>query len=203
MVTVTMPTFTDFLHARGASRLTKIRDAKKLIDSPEDYPRVDYYKSLRRPLVETLVSGGDLTELDACLGALTDAKKVGNYRAIRNGLAAWVGSTDFKGTEVIRRYWTSGELAVSVRPQARIKIAGQWLVVYCYLKAEELDRYRVQPTLHLLKQTHGDLGEPLLLDVRRSKTYQISGRSQRGMDALLESEALAFVRLWESDLDAA
>lgn len=202
MVSITLPTFTDFLLARSAARLTKVRDARRLVEASESYRLVDYYLSLRRPLVDMLVSGGDMAGIDDCVHHLSDAKKLANYKSIRDGLAGWAGQTTFEGRRVRRSAWRSGDLTVKVHPQARIKIAGQWHVVYCYLKGDKLDRFRVQSTLHLLNQTHGQLGTPMLLEARTGKTFG-PGKPRPGMDALLRAEAMAFVSLWEDDLDAA
>lgn len=91
--------------------------------------------------------------------------------------------------------WVAGGLTVSVRPELGLVHKGERLIIKLYLKDEQLNQRSVNPLLHLLAATHGDLGTVAILDVRHAKLFK---RPLKDVDALLAAEAQFFVSLWNS-----
>ncbi len=205
MVTVPLPTFVDYMLARGSAKVTVVRAAKRQLSS-EPYNQVDYYFHLRRPLVRALLAGGDPAPLVECVQTLDDPKKLRNYEEIVAGLSRVFRSHSFEAEKISKHTWSHAQLEVPVTPAARVKIdGGGWEVAFVYLKDEPLDARAVAPILELLYLTHGDLGSPVIIDARRSKLLRPSRSAsiRRGMQGLLEGEAESILRLWLSDLEAA
>ena len=90
-----------------------------------------------------------------------------------------------------------GWLTVSVRPELGLVYKGERLIIKLYLKDEQLNQRAVNPLLHLLAATHGELGTFAILDVRHAKLFKIT-RPLKDVDALLTAEAQYFVSLWNS-----
>jgi hypothetical protein len=114
-------------------------------------------------------------------------------------------ATKFEAQAIGKRAWTHGGLQVSVNPTARIKIGEAWHVAYVHLKADDLNARVAAPVLELIKLSHGDLGSPLIVGTRTGKVHRPSRSTttRRGMTALLEAEAEAFVRLWHGVAEVA
>lgn len=198
MPCITLPTYASFLVASGPSRITKVLQARRAQDGPTGYAAGDHYIHLRAPLRDALLAGGDPQPLLDVLEGLHDARKVSNYRAIVDGLIEVFRTTDFEGRSIEKRSWTHGDLTVTVNPTARLYIDGRWHVAYVHLNQDPLDARSIQPVLELMRMTHGDLGEPLIIDSRRARLYHPSrsARVRRGLAALLEAEAESFLSLW-------
>lgn len=205
MVPTTLPIFAGFLITSGPPRVTKVREARALHLNTEPYRSGDHYIHLRRPIREAFLAGGDRQMLVDVLDRLTDPKKQASHAAVLSGLSKFFTKHAFTGGPLKKRIWTHGDLRVSVTPTARILINDQWHVVYVHLKAEPLSGLAVAPILELIQKTHGDLGSPMIVEGRTGKTYRpsTSDRVRRGLGALLDAEADAFVALWNADLEPA
>jgi hypothetical protein len=198
MPRITLPTYASFLVASGPTRITKVLQARRAQEGPASYPAGDHYIHLRAPLRDALLAGGDPRPLLDVLDDLHDARKALNYQAIVDGLIKVFRTTDFEGRSIDKRSWIHRDLTVTVNPTARLYIGGRWHVVYVHLNQEPLDARSIQPVLELIRITHGDLGEPLIIDARRAKLHRPSpsARTRRGLAALLDAEAESFLSLW-------
>jgi hypothetical protein len=198
MPRITLPTYASFLITSGPSRVTKVRQARKAREDRATYPAGDHYIHLRAPLRNAVLAGGDVRTLQDALSGLRDPKKVSNYTAIISGLAKIFTTIDFDACLVPKRSWTHGELTVDVNPTCRLRFNGQWHVAYIHLNRDPLDARAIQPILELMRLTHGDLGEPVLIDARRGRLHHPSRSAnvRRNLGDLLAAEADAFVSLW-------
>lgn len=193
---ISFTTFMDFLTAMGASKLSRIRQAQSIYGA-EEYRLADYYLEFKHAVAKCF-GGSGFAALDACIAGLEDERKRPHYNSLVVGLKKWVGRKHFgKSFEVPARDWVSGDLAVSVRPELGLNYKGEKLVIKLYCKDDPLDQHRINPLLHLMRSTHGDLGAVGILDVRRSKLYKIT-REVKDIDAFLAAEAQSFVSLWNS-----
>lgn len=205
MVEITLPTFADFIFARGSVKVTKVVQAHRQYGNQDDHKQVDHYIHLRRPLMRALLAGGDPAPLAECLTTLQDPKKYQSHAAIVEGLTRVFARHEFEGHAVSKRLWRHADLTVSVTPQARLRMDDGWHVAYVHLKKEELDARAVAPMLELLSVTHGHLGEPLVIEARTGKLYRPSPSPsiRRGLRSLLEGEAESFVRQYRGIEDVA
>lgn len=200
---ITLPEFVGYLVTNGSPRITRVLNARRAKEGPTPYKKNDYYLHLRQPLREAFLAGGDPQPLLEALDGVHDGKKVENYREIVAGLSKFFASTIFEARQVRKRCWVHGPLEVTVNPLVRIKIDDEWFVIFVHLKADDLNARSVAPALQLIELTHGQFGTPLLLDARRGKAHLPSRslRTRRGLRALLEAEAEAFVSLWNNVID--
>lgn len=198
MPRITLPTFAGYLVTNGPSKVTKVLEARRAHDGPDTYASGDHYIHLRAPLREALLAGGDPRPLQDVLLSLRDPKKVRSHRAVVDGLTKFFNSTAFEGRAIQRQDWTHAELIVSVNPTARLFIGDSWHVAYVHLKADDLDARIAAPVLELIGLTHGHLGTPMIVEARTGKVHRPSrsARTRRGLQALLEGEAEALVRMW-------
>lgn len=195
---ISLPTYASFLLTNGPSKVTKVLEARRSQHGPDTYAAGDHYIHLRAPLREAFLSGGDPQPLQDVLAELRDPKKIRSHRAVVEGLTKFFNANDFEACAIQRRDWTHGELTVSVNPTARLFIQDSWQVAYIHLKADDLDACIAAPVLELIGLTHGHLGSPMIVEARTGKVHRPSrsARTRRGLQALLEGEAEAFVRMW-------
>jgi hypothetical protein len=198
MPRISLPTFAGYLVTNGPSKVTKVLEARRAQEGPDTYAAGDHYIHLRAPLREAFLAGGDPRPLLDVLPTLRDPKKIRSHQAVVDGLIRFFDSTDFQALQVQKQDWVHGGLTVSVNPTARIRIGEGWHVVYVHLKADELDTRIAAPVLELIGLTHGYLGTPMIVEARTGKVHRPSrsARTRRGLKALLEGEAEAFVRMW-------
>lgn len=195
----TLPTFASFVLTNGSPKVTAVRNAQRA-SVARDYAAVDHYIHLRRPLNEAFYAGGDPAPLHDVLLRLKDPKKYASHKAVVDGLSRYFRTVSFTALPVRKRAWSHGGLTVSVTPTVRLQIGDDWHVAYVHLKQDPLSARTVAPVLELIEQTHGRLGTPLVIDARAGRAHSPSRSPQirRGLGALLEAEALAFVQLWNS-----
>lgn len=196
-VRISMTTFNDFVAASSMTKLTQVRNAKRIYDAPnEDFKLQDYYLALRLGIGKCLEADGDRRALDDVLSHVHDGKKVANYVACVDGLKRWIGRKTIEWMGCPRRPWSSGDLVVSVNPEAGLRIGGVAHVIKLHLKAPVLSQRAADPMLRLLEITHGRQGQVGILDVRRSRLI-VPTKSLAGLDPLLAGEAASFVTMWE------
>ena len=198
MPRISLPTFAGYLVTNGPSKVTKVLEARRAQDGPDTYAAGDHYIHLRAPLREAFLAGGDPQPLHDMMATLRDPKKIRSHQAVVDGLTKFFGSTQFEARAIQKQEWTHGELTVTVNPTARLLIGDAWHVAYVHLKADDLDARIAAPVLELIGLTHGHLGTPMIIEARSGKAHHPSrsAKTRRGLQALLEGEAEAFVRMW-------
>jgi len=198
MPRITLPIFAGYLVTNGPSKVTKVLEARRAQDGPDTYAAGDHYIHLRAPMREAFLAGGDPQPLRDVLTALRDPKKIRSHQAVVEGLTRFFNATEFEARPIQKQDWTHGELTVSVNPTARLLIGDLWHVAYVHLKADDLDARIAAPVLELIGLTHGTLGTPMIVEARTGKVHRPSrsARTRRGLQALLEGEAEALVRMW-------
>jgi hypothetical protein len=193
---ISFTTFMDFVTASGPSRLSRIRVALSMYGA-EEYRVADYYLDLKHAIAKCFGGHGSAA-LDACLSELGDERKRPHYNELVTGLKKWIGRKNFERSfDVPPKEWKSGDLIVTVRPELGLIHKGESLVIKLYLKDEPIDQRRINPLLHLLRATHGEVGTVAILDVRRGKLFKIT-RQIKDIDVFLAAEAQYFVSLWNS-----
>jgi hypothetical protein len=202
---LTLSQFAGYLVTSGPSKVTKVLEARRADDGPATYAQGDHYVHLRGPLREAFLGGGDPQPLLDMMASLPDPKKINSHQAVVDGLVKFFGTIDFEASAIDKRPWSHGELTVMVNPTFRLLVDGTWHVAYVHLKADNLDARIAAPVLELIRLTHGGDGSPMIVEARTGKVHQPSrsARTRRGLTALLEAEADAFVTLWHGTAEVA
>lgn len=119
---------------------------------------------------------------------------VANYRRfIGRKSISWQG-------EPRRGMWLASGLLVRINPELRLGINGKPHLVKLYLKSDDkaaLNQRTANPMLHLLEECHGDLGEPMVLDLVRGRAFTRT-RPDHNFEPMLKAQAAAFVSLWQN-----
>lgn len=196
MPSISLTTFADFVTATGTARITKTRAAKKHYS--QDYsPAMDFYKPLRDRVEACLAKGWDANDLLDSLKEVEDPKKLDGYEKCRDGLTTWVGRKTIVVRPAVRDVWSSGDLDVVVNPELHADVNGSPHLIKLHFKTDVLSKQKAELILHLLAN-YAPAGTTVgVLDVRRSKLI-VPTREIDGLDALLEAEAAALIKLWNA-----
>ena len=196
MPKISMTTFADFVYASGTARLTKAKQAKQQYS--EVYaPERDYYKALRERIVTAVRRGFSAERLKKLLRTVDDPKKLENYEICRKGFTKWAGKKKLKLLPERRSVWKNGDLEVVVNPEMIVEVNGEPHAIKLYMKGEPLSKQKANVILHLIEKEIGKDFVPAVLDVRQAKLF-CPTKEIDGLDALLQSEALAFESLLKS-----
>ena len=157
-IRVSSTAFFRYLAAQSTTRVSKVREAKKMVMTPaEDYKRVDYWKTLREESIRFLTGSSNSREFSTAIEGVTDEKKVSNYKASAAGLRRWLGRKRVTAQAVQSVIWSHAGLEVVVAPELILSWPGGGpYVVKLYFSADPLSKYLANPMLRLLEQTHGE-----------------------------------------------
>ena len=197
-IRVSSTQFFSYLASQSTTRVSKVREAKKMMLSPrDDYVRMDYWLPLREASVALLTGKTSAREFQAAVSATSDPKKLSNYSAAASGLQKWLGRKQVRARSVPSQVWAFAGLEVVVAPELVLTwpAAGK-CVVKLYFSAEPLSKYKANPMLRLLEQTHGNHGVAAILDTQQCKLFRGPTLRPQDLDILLETEAASFVRIW-------
>lgn len=196
MPDISLTTFIDFVHASGTSRITVIRQAKRLYE--QGYrPAFDYWKPLRDAIVDVHRGGHLPSSLDAVVAAAHSRQKV-NYARCVAAYKRWMGRRPFQWTGSQSADWQNGNLAVRVNPELGVQINGGPYLIKLYFKAQQLSKRRIDTMLHLMSKVLPGIGggaTPAVMDVPRGRLVTPTV-TVAGIGALLVGEARAFSAMW-------
>jgi hypothetical protein len=199
-VRISSITFARYMAAQSTTRVTKVREAKRVMEaSPGDFPRIDYWLALREAAVGRLLGNLTPRAFNVKIAAVTDAKKTVNYRAAAEGLQKWIGRKSITASLAPSKKWRSSGLEVAVTPELVLS----WpktppIVMKLYFSSDPLSKYQASPLLRLIEHTHRTLGTSAVLDVQRSKLHLGPTTRPKDLDLLLSTEATSFVSIWNS-----
>ena len=158
---------------------------------------MDYWLGLRDASVALLTNRTSPREFQATIRATSDPKKLSNYSAAADGLQKWLGRKKLTARSVSSQIWSFAELEVAVAPDLVLSWPGaQAFVVKLYFSAEPLSKYKANPMLRLLEQTHGSHGTAAILDAQQCRFFNGPTLRPLDLDILLETEAASFVQIW-------
>lgn len=197
-IRVSSSSFFNYLVAQSTTKVTRVREAKRMMTAPhDDHVQMDYWHSLRTIAVDFVIHGRSASHLDRRLGAVADQRKTDNYAAVADGLKRWRGRKSISAEKITSNTWTHGGLSISVTPELLVSWPGQGpFVTKLYFSSEPLSKYKTAPMLRLLELTHGNLGTAAVLDTRRGKLHTGPTSRPADLDILLETEAASFVQVW-------
>lgn len=199
-VRVSSSQFFRFLAAQSTTRVSRVRDAKRMMLAPqEDFKRIDYWRAIRDASVERMSGAMSLTVYAAAAASTTDSKKLENYEGVAAGIEAWIGTKKLKCERLSSVTWTQSGLNVAVTPELLVSWGSSGpYVVKLYFSKDPLSKYIANPMLRLLEQTHGTYGVAAVLEAQRSKLHVGPTARPNDLDILLGTEAASFVRIWNA-----
>lgn len=199
MPEISLTDFVDFVIKSGTPKLTKVRAIK---NRPDYEPAIDFWKQLREGLQAFhRTGGGDKAELDNIVSSLDNTRKIGRYSAAISGYKKFLGRKNIRWFRPPSDTWAFGDLAVKVNPELGLRIDGERHLVKLYFKDEAPTKNRLEVVSEMMRLVLSAKTAPntkmAVLDVSKGKLYvQTIAIPQLGV--LLEGEAAAFLRMWES-----
>lgn len=199
---ISLTDFVDFVTRTGNPRLTKVRQVR---GRGAYHPAFDFWRGVRQAIVSFHKKGSkDYSILERPVKTATDPRKkalyplaVGNYRKfIEKKRITWFDPP--------KSDWQVGDLSVRVNPELGLRFDGTSYIIKLNFREEELTRQKIEMILLLMEEALRPLCDPedrfAILDVRNGNFITASEPNAQ-LVPLLDSEALAFVSMWES-LDA-
>jgi hypothetical protein len=198
---ISLTDFVDFTLKTGSSRLAKVRELKNRGDYD---PATDFWRPLRKGLIE-LHRAGKMNgpALDAWLGTQTNPKRSKRYAEAIRGYKKFIGKRTLPWFNVPAADWREGELTVRVNPEFGLEVDGKPTITKLYFKNEAPTRARVEAVHAVLEVEFGTRAKAgtrfAVLDVNIGRLMLPDERwSKSDMKALLNSEARAFVDIWNA-----
>jgi len=198
MADISLTDFVDFVAKSGTPKFSKVKE----INRREDYqPAFDFWKKLRDGLVEFHKSEKNKKELDKIADNLTDTKKVNRYKELIKCYKSFLGRKKIQWFDPPKKKWTYESLNVRLNPELGLEINGELYVIKLWFKASKLSQAKVDFILLLLneKMKTKKLEEVnfAVLDIGQKKLYSKTKLTSVEF-ALLEAEALSYIRIWDS-----
>lgn len=194
---VSMTTFVDFVIARGATRITRVKRAKEQYS--QDYsPARDFYRQLREGIIDVHYKNQPLSLLDTIVKQASTRKRE-LYRECVAGYKRWQAKKTLTSFAVENVVWGQGQLDVSVNPELGLSIGGVAHLVKLYFKKDNPTKQQLEAALHLLAQHPACTNQgaiPAILDIQAGK-LKMPTRQIPGISALLAGDAVAFAAMWD------
>jgi hypothetical protein len=197
-IEISMTTFIDFVVSSGTSRIARVRAAKKQYEEGYD-PKKDFWRSLRKTIIQLHEDGLDKKSLDEMVMSLTDPKKRVNYPECVKAYKKWLGRKKIEGESYRTRRWVNGRLCIRINPELALWIKDEQFVIKYYFKPSPLSKAKVDCILHLIEITYPKSFSdaiPGILDVRRGRLITPT-REVQDIDALLTGEAAALLAMFD------
>jgi len=133
--------------------------------------------------------------------SLQNAKKTGRYSAAVRGYKKFLGRRNIKWFTPLADTWSYDDLSVKVNPELALRIDGERYLVKLYFKDEAPTKNRLEIVSEMMKivlSGKSPQGTKMaVLDVSKGKLHTQSVTIPQ-ITVLLEGEAAAFLRMWES-----
>lgn len=195
-----MSTFVGHSTRTGPSRTTFVQQQRKLYENPEARA-FDFYRRPVSAIRGGRASGRDREAMAALVAQATKRSKP-HYEAVAAGWLQYLGRRKPVVIGVGQARWRHGDLEVKISPHLGLQETnGQSYAVYLYCKDVPLTSEGALSALGLMHATMTSLlpgGAPLVIDVRRHKHFKLGKRDELRVGAWLQSEAAAFMTLWEA-----
>jgi hypothetical protein len=197
MPVISLTDFVDFVVASGPPRLTKVRELKR---RGIYEPATDFWKRLREAIETLHREDREKPFLDEVRVGLTDRKKLAAYPPLITAYKRFLGRKHTRWFDPPRGRWAHAELTVRVNPELGLDIDGNRHVVKLYFKKQPLSKRRVESILRLMEKTlkagEGESFAVAVLDVANAKLIRPT-IPVPDLDILLQSEAAAFMEIWQ------
>lgn len=198
MDNVSLTYFVDFVMKSGPPKATVVQKFKQ---RSEYDPRLDFYRRVRKAIVEMHEKGLHPRELDEIVARLSDEKKRLAYPQVVSGYKKFLGRKQFAWFEPPRGEWAPGPLVVNINPEIGLEIGDKRIVGKLYFKTEALTKQRAEVIAHLMDQVlSAKLAQPaifVVIDVRRGRAFEPSVPVPT-YNALLAGEAASFAEIYKA-----
>ncbi|WP_165227478.1 hypothetical protein [Aquisphaera insulae] len=184
----------------GTPKLTVVKNVKQHHIDGYD-PQTDFYRAIRKGIVEMHRRRQPKDALDVLLSGLTDKKKQTAYPDLVAGYKKFLGKKSYTWFVPPRCDWQHAGVSISVNPEVGLEYDGVRHVIKLYFKAENLKKVQMDVVTHLMtnflprpqnKDTSFDV-----LDIRKAKLIPGLPTSP-ALTALLEGEAASFAQIYNS-----
>lgn len=200
-VTISIPSFLDYMHSTPRTCMNIIKRQRAMYLDPSTGGWHFY-----GPFLAGMRRAANSTDPDQVVEAVVQRSRAAqqqHYRQLAEGFRHWWPTIQATGVRAPDGVWTNGELTVKVRQLLGLRRpAGSTEIVLPYLKEPELSRDTAELGLRILErmaETAASGVIPVVLDVRRGKTFRLRRNTNRSdLDALLAGEAAKYVTLWRT-----
>lgn len=198
---ISLTDFVDFSIKNGQSRRSKVKEIKS---RNEYHPATDYWKRLRDGITEFHKKSYSMDYLDSIVHDANDKKK-DNYRIVIDRYINFLGKKSIEWFDPQKEVWAFAELGIRVNPELGLIVNGKPHVIKMYFKEDQckpdtvLNKRRLESIFYLLedriKPFHSN---EVHLSVLNAKTGKLITQTKPvdGIKEILESDALAFMHLW-------
>jgi hypothetical protein len=201
LIEVSLTAFMNYLNSSGTKKISAIQKAKE--DSLNSFePHKDYWFKFRQKVSSLHKTGFSEDGLRAVVDEVPEDRQK-NYSIAVDGYCKFCSKRKTaKWIKPLKGNWSKGELRVSINPEVCLEHRGKVYLIKLFLHINEpFGRKQADMITWLMRDSFGKKASDnmvfCVLDVKKGTLYQ-----ERTVDpkikALVESEAISFVSLWNN-----
>ena len=201
LIEVSLIAFMNYLNSSGTKKISAIQKAKE--DSLNSFePHKDYWFKFRQKVVSLHKTGFSEDGLRAVVDEVPEDRQKNYSIAVDGYYKFWSKRKTAKWVKPFKGTWSKGELRVSINPEVCLEHRGKVYLIKLFLHINEpFGRKQADMITWLMRDSFGKKASDnmvfCVLDVKMGTLYQ-----ERTIDpkikALVESEAISFVSLWNN-----
>lgn len=199
LIEVSLTAFMNYLNSSGTKKISAIQKAKE--DSLNSFePHKDYWFKFRQKVSSLHKTGFSEDGLRAVVDEVPEDRQKNYSIAVDGYCKFWSKRKTAKWIKPLKGNWSKGELRVSINPEVCLEHRGKVYLIKLFLHINEpFGRKQADMITWLMRDSFGKKASDnmvfCVLDVKKGTLYQ-----ERTIDpkikALVESEAISFVSLW-------
>ncbi|MBQ4399368.1 MAG: hypothetical protein II829_07295 [Bacteroidales bacterium] len=201
LIEVSLTAFMNYLNSSGTKKISAIQKAKE--DSLNSFePHKDYWFKFRQKVSSLHKTGFSEDGLRAVVDEVPEDRQKNYSIAVDGYCKFWSKRKTAKWIKPLKGNWSKGELRVSINPEVCLEHRGKVYLIKLFLHINEpFGRKQADMITWLMRDSFGKKASDnmvfCVLDVKKGTLYQ-----ERTIDpkikALVESEAISFVSLWNN-----
>jgi hypothetical protein len=201
LIEVSLTAFMNYLNSSGTKKISAIQKAKE--DSLNSFePHKDYWFKFRQKVSSLHKTGFSEDGLRAVVDEVPEDRQKNYSIAVDGYCKFWSKRKTAKWIKPLKGNWSKGELRVSINPEVCLEHRGKVYLIKLFLHINEpFGRKQADMITWLMRDSFGKKASDnmvfCVLDVKKGTLYQ-----ERTVDpkikALVESEAISFVSLWNN-----
>ena len=201
LIEVSLTAFMNYLNSSGTKKISAIQKAKE--DSLNSFePHKDYWFKFRQKVVSLHKTGFSEDGLRTVVDEVPEDRQKNYSIAVDGYYKFWRKRKTAKWVKPFKGNWSKGELRVSINPEVCLEHRGKVYLIKLFLHINEpFGRKQADMITWLMRDSFGKKASDnmvfCVLDVKKGTLYQ-----ERTIDpkikALVESEAISFVSLWNN-----
>ena len=179
----------DFINKSSGPKFTVVQNHQ---DGPYDV-RKDFYKKFRDAVKKMHKKDLGIEYLEAEYNRLTDPKKTKHYAELNKGYKKWLKGRELKWFAPQGAICDLVGLEITVNPELGLEIDGYPYIIKMYLKDDGLRQRNADLIISLMEIACQDNipenCKMAVMDVRKGKIFQHSGKNTKRLMLQLEAEA--------------